>query len=248
MMAHIIVNEKYNLYGVHFEIVVIKTKLISDCSILAFSDFQDCDENNNLVFDFVFSRFNDLEYNLGDVYSICCGDMYGESYFHNSNKIVIKGVDGCPNYDLYNRTKKFYYIYGNHDMKHITQYTGQDNAIHIGDIDSPVQINEKINIIGIDGIKSSKNIVPSHNPNYDSCLEKKLMNNPYIFVSHDIPFVDDISFNPRKYGNKEYTKLINKHKPTINIFGHCRMKKPMTIINNVLFLNVDSRFILLLPS
>jgi hypothetical protein len=157
-MTHIIVNEKYNLYGVRFKIVIIKTNLIKNCSILAFSDFQDCDENNNLIFDFVFNRFNDLEYNLDDTISICCS---GESYFNNNKKINIKGCDGCPNYDLYNRTKNFYYIYGNHDIKHTTQYTGHNNAIHIVDIDKPIQINEKINIIGIDGIKSTKNIIPS---------------------------------------------------------------------------------------
>jgi Icc-related predicted phosphoesterase len=63
------------------------------------------------------------------------------------------------------------------------------------------------------------------------------MNNPYIFVSHDIPFIDNIYFNPQKYGNKQYTKLINKYKPTINIFGHCHMIQPMTIINNTLYLH-----------
>lgn len=244
-MTDIIINEKYNLYGVRFEIIVIKTNLIKDCSILTFSDFQDCDENNNLVFDFAFNRFNDLDYNLNNTISICCGDMYGESYFENNKKIVIKGKDGCPNYDLYNRTKHFYYIYGNHDVLHTTPYIG--NATHIGNINEPITIKNNINIIGIDGILSTKNIVPSHNPNYDKCLEEKLSTNPYIFVSHDIPFVDNISFNPNKYGNKQYTKLINKHKPSINIFGHCHMNKPMSIVNNTLFLNVDSRFILLLP-
>lgn len=109
-----IISEKHSLYGKFFEICVIKSDLI-ESPILTFGDFQECDQINNLIFDYAFDRLKDLGYGqqCTEAISICCGDMYEESYFdENGNRIEIRGKDGIINFSQYNRTKIFYYVYG----------------------------------------------------------------------------------------------------------------------------------------
>ena len=106
--------ESLNLHNVRFEISVIKTNLVKD-NILAFGDLQDCEELNVDIVNYALQLLK--EYMIDkDVITILTGDMYGESYYINGKKVVIKGCSGKVNYNVYNKTKELYYIYGNHDL------------------------------------------------------------------------------------------------------------------------------------
>jgi Icc-related predicted phosphoesterase len=240
-----LVIEKHNLCRVSFELCIISTKLINTFSILSFSDFQESHQLNKIIFDFAFERFNDLGYNISNTLSICCGDMYGESFYDaNGKRIEIKGKNGIPNYEIYNRTKLFYFVYGNHDLVK-PNITINDNMIHLNKL--YLINNENITISGVDGIKSSKNKLPGYNNKYDEIVNSVLKHKPYIFVTHETPLINDIDYNPRHIGNANLMNSIKKYKPTIHFFGHCHFNKPIYFDGNTLFVNCDSRFVLILP-
>lgn len=242
-MVVIISHEKHYYHGKYFEICVIKTDLIKD-PILAFGDFQECDKINNLIFDYAFDRLKDLGYanQCKEAISICCGDMYGETYFDdNGHRVEIRGSDGIINFSLYNRTKLFYYVYGNHDL---LSMENKPNMVCLGQIDKPIKIDNNHYIIGINGIKSSKHSIPSHDSQYEKTTMRKLRHNPTILVTHEAPLILNDNMNPQSIGNRELMDLIKKFKPKIHFFGHCYFKIPFCLLNDILFVNVDSRFIL----
>lgn len=88
------------LVGVSFEICILEKNLVKD-KILSFGDFQDFVELNSQIFNYIFEIFESLEYNIKDAILLSSGDMFGKSYYENNKKIIIKGSDGIPEYQLY---------------------------------------------------------------------------------------------------------------------------------------------------
>jgi predicted phosphodiesterase len=221
--------EKFMLCGVNFEICIIKTNLTKD-AILSFGDFQECCSTNNIIFDFAFDVISDLGYNFDNINSICSGDMFGETYFDdNGTRVLIKGSDGVPNYDLYNRTNSFYFVLGNHDI--CPQNLKKNNKtlpVHLDNFNDLISLKNNTTIAGTDGIFSLKN------PNYLKKVQQKIDLFPDIIVTHD------------SIKTAELNKIC-QNKVDIHIFGHCHMRTPWMLMNSTLQINSDSRFVLILP-
>jgi len=235
-------SEELFLCGVKFEVVVIKCDFIKD-KIFTFGDFQEASYVNESIFEYCINILSDNGYNIKEFTSISCGDMYGES----SQFIKVRGCDGIPEYPLYLNTDKLFYVYGNHDIQLNKEY---DNIIPLDDIKV---LEEGTTIMGFHGIQSSKNKYPSQYPNYNSNVKltlnklKRNGNNVDIIVTHETPLIDNFDMNTRRIGNKDLEIEINRYKPKVHIFGHCHFKKSHCVHNDILYINADSRFILLIP-
>jgi Icc-related predicted phosphoesterase len=232
--------DKLYLNGVYFDICVIRTNLVND-KIFAFGDFQEISSTNCLIFDYAINNLKENNYDISDSIFLSSGDMYGESYYQNEKRIVIKGTSGIVDYQLYNRSKYLYYIYGNHDKQNL-------NCLpNISSIESVINLDNGTQISGIHGIQSGKCNYPSQYRSYNDKIKEKLKDNLDIFITHEAPLINNNEMNPRNYGNQELQKQILKHKPKIHIFGHCHFNIPYIYQDNILYINTDSRFILLLP-
>ena len=228
------------LHGVSFEIVVLRTSLVKD-KLFLFGDFQEDAQINSEIFDYAISMLTALNYDISDAISISSGDMYGESNKRISLKV--KGTSGIPEYELYNRTSKLYYVYGNHD--HILEH----NIENVYPINEPFRCINGTTIFGFHGIQSSKNNYPYQYPSYDDDVSNALKKNQKIdiIVTHETPKLNDLSMNPRCIGNQKLHESILSYKQKIHMFGHCHLQKSHHFQDDIMYINTDSRFVLLLP-
>lgn len=216
----------YYYLNVKFEICIIRTDFVKE-NLFCFGDFQESYENNNLIFNYAMNLIKDMGYEQ-DFTFISTGDMYGESYHNILGKYIkIKGRDGKPNYDFYDWKNKLYYVYGNHDLEINNSNIVELNGIKI--------LNSGETIYGIHWIKSKDNKYPSKYSNYDNYI-KKIKEKIDILVTHDVPEIDNNNGNP----------LLTSIKSKIHIFGHLHFDFPY-LFRDKLYINTDSRFIILIP-
>lgn len=228
-------SEIYYLCGVSFEVVVLETDLVS-VPFVAFGDLQESESTNKIIFDYALEQLG-MNYDISEATFLCTGDMYGESYFGaNGKRVEIRGSDGMPNYSLYNYNNKFYYVFGNHDL-----YINYPGRLHCNIINIC-----GTKVTGFDGIQSSKTTYPGTNKNYNSEIKNKFIGAD-ITVTHETPNIPNTEMNPKQIGNTTLYNEIIKSKPKISVFGHCKFNKPYITHNNILFINSESRFILLKP-
>lgn len=199
------------------EICIFKTPLVKD-NIFAFSDLQQSDTENEELFDVALENISNMGYDIRNFTFVCAGDMYGIT--------GRMGGDGVPNYDLYDKGKDFFYVYGNHDLcPEPGMYNNINEARHI-----PKTMDSGTTIVGIHGIKSDKNNYPQKYSRYDTELKK--IRNADILLSHDTP-----------YNNNKLHTLPHK----LHIYGHRHYDYFLKIKDSKTYINTDRRFVLLLP-
>ena len=249
-----------HMNGIQIEFIVLKTSLVKD-KILCFGDFQEGHDLNKKIFEQFLYMINDYQYQIDDAISICTGDMYGESFIDkNGKRIEIRGKSGIPMYENYKMTEHMYYIFGNHDICDLKCVeVNEKNNIHL--IDKKIHSLPKgTTLTGVSGIYSSKNSYPASYPHYNEETKKILADTKKleskqvdIFVTHQAPLIHDKLMNPQpndfqeNYPDTVFKNLITSYKPQIHIFGHIHFKKAFSYFNDILYINTDQRFILLIP-
>ncbi len=253
-MTERIFKENIEVLGNIYEICVITTDKISD-KILIFGDLQDNIEINIFALNKAFERLKEyLEIsgkNTDNINVMSTGDMYGENIYHeNGNVKTILGADGIPNYEAYNSTiqeyfitDEMFYVYGNHDIPL------ENKNLHKKILPSKfINLINGTKVVGIHGVQSNKMKYPSmfneYNTSTNNILkDSKDKNKLDVLITHDCP-----KFETEKYGNIELYNIVCKYKPKIHIFGHCHNKRIWRIENDILFINTDRRFVLILPN
>ncbi|AYV85246.1 MAG: hypothetical protein Satyrvirus8_4 [Satyrvirus sp.] len=213
----------FYVHGIKLEIVIIRLSIKDP--ILCISDLQESPELNMLIW----NKALDIIKNYSDISEctlIMAGDFYGESFLKDEKRVEVRGKSGTVDYNLYsiNQKPKFI-VYGNHDIP-------PNNFIK----NNYLKLDNGTTITGADFIESK------HYPNFLNDVEKSLKNYADIFVTHETPKLSTL------WGNSNLTKLIKKYRPKIHIFGHCHLPNSIYVENNIIFINCDSRFVLILPS
>lgn len=253
---------------VRTEVVIIKLhpKMACKDPILCVSDLQECATLNKKIFETAiyilkeqcgdFGHIGDLSgfsHILEKTTLVLAGDFYGESYYDEklNKKIQIRGKSGSPNYDdLKINNLPRVIVYGNHDVSVHTDGTDSIRILPNGTrvtyahfIESkefPTFINDTTKVLEQ---LSQLSLYSQRNKNKKSKERKDNINNICnILVTHETPYLK----NGRK-GNKNLTKLVKMYvqAPFIHIFGHCHLKSPIHLEDGILFINCDSRFILI---
>ena len=190
------------------------------------------------------NEFNEL-YGLRHYHVICVGDMAGTGR---------RGSDANP-FETYRllaqHAKSLYFVQGNHDLP---DPLGRElalkntNGTYCMLRDSLPIETELGKIVGVNGTISDKPH-PYKKPQnqFIRLVEKALRTRPRIFLTHETPALPK-NERERHIGNAELYYLINKYKPEIHIYGHCHHPGTIKIINGVIYINADSRIILLQPT
>ncbi len=226
MTTEIIYQDTFYTYDIQTEIIVVKTNAILD-PILCISDLQECAELNQNIFDTAITILKDYD-DLQKVTLVLVGDLYGESYIKDGRRIEIRGKTGLVNYDYLtiNNLPRLI-VYGNHDLPNPEISTSRNRTL---------LLTHGTTLSGVDFIESKEFL------NFKIETEMVLKSKPDIFVSHETPLLKG-----QFKGNASLTKLVKHAQPKIHIFGHCHLRPPITIEDNIIFINCDARFILILP-
>jgi hypothetical protein len=166
----------------------------------------------------------------------------------------IRGSDGNPT-QFYNyllntiRVKKLYIIQGNHDLppKDCNNSSLEDKI----NIDKYILKNGEVittqlgKIGGVNGIISNSNNHPYkiNEINYMSFMNNFIVNKIDILLTHDTPRF--IKNNQEFIGKDCIYEKVKSIKPKVYIYGHCHHPELHTIHNNIHFLNVDGRVVLI---
>jgi Icc-related predicted phosphoesterase len=182
---------------------------------------------------------------------ITLGDMAG---------IGVYGSDGDPTefYERINKKTNLYIIQGNHDLPpndidRLHQLKNKDGSnCYLSDGEEIVNTPNGT-MAGVHGTISLKEHPYKKHPDlFYPLLENVLKwKKPDFILTHETPEIPIINPESKKQksliGKKELFDIIIKYKPKVHMYGHCHHPYVMSYVNDVLFINADSRIILLEP-
>lgn len=224
-------------------IITVKTNLVNVPTLIA-SDLHSHTEK----------VLNDLESNNIDISKylvLTLGDMAGDGVF---------GSDGDPT-EFYERivtTSKLHLVQGNHDLPPSNDI---NRLIRMRNKDKTwCYMPDGTNIINTpNGTMGGVHGIISHKPHpykkssdiFYNLVENILKKRPYILMTHETPEIPYYDSNVNKIknliGKTELYNMVIKYKPKIHMYGHCYHPYAFIYTNNIMFINADSRIILLEP-
>jgi len=117
-------------------------------------------------------------------------------------------------------------VTGNIDTKDVSKSINDSNAVNI---EGKKVIKKGIAFIGINGVDSEQMRI---------ALEKKLIDNTSILVSHEPPYgAQDKAFLGKHQGNQDLRGIIEKYRPRLVLCGHIHEDPGFSSINETIVVN-----------
>ena len=188
----------------------------------------------------LFERLRDTNIDFTQYIIIMVGDMAGD---------YIRGSDGNPTkfYDYLLeefKVKDIIVVQGNHDLppkdsklSDKVKIKIQNKILQDGNI---IEIKDIGKIGGVNGTISNKvHPYKMKKSKYLNYMKKFVGKQLDVLLTHDTPKFGNC------IGNQEIYDMVLKIKPKLYIYGHCHHKNIHTIHNDIHFLNVDGRVLII---